>query len=57
MLMMKANDESKQKLSIGRLWEGKAGNKYRYFMLFKNKDLKLYGAYILDEFIEVMKKL
>jgi len=55
--MMKANDESKQKLSIGRLWEGKAGNKYRYFMLFKNKDLKLYGVYILDEFIEVMKKL
>lgn len=52
-----ANDESKQKLSIGRLWESKAGTDYRYFMVFKNKDLKLDGAYVLDEFVGVMKKM
>ncbi|WP_313755993.1 DEAD/DEAH box helicase family protein [Tissierella sp.] len=51
------NDESKQKLSIGRLWEAKAGNNYRYLMVFNNKDLKLDGAYTLDEFMGVMRKL
>lgn len=52
-----ANDESKQKLSLGKSWEAKAGNKYRYFMIFKNKDLKYNGVYILDEFVSVIKKL
>lgn len=52
-----ANDESKQKLSLGKLWEAKAGNNYRYFMVFNNKNLKLDGAYTLDEFIGVMRKL
>ena len=52
-----ANDESKQKLSLGKLWEAKAGNNYRYFMVFNNKDLKLDGAYTLDKFIGVMRRL
>lgn len=52
-----ANDESKQKLNLGRLWEAKAGNMYRYFMVFKNKELKLDGAYTFDEFMGVMSKL
>lgn len=52
-----ANDDSKQKLSLGRLWEAKAGSKYRYFMIFNNKDLKLDGAYTLDEFMRIICKL
>lgn len=52
-----ANDESKQKLNLGRLWEAKAGNMYRYFMVFKNKELKLDGAYTIDEFMGVISKL
>lgn len=52
-----ANEESKQKLDLGRLWESKAGNDYRYFMVFNNKDLRLNGAYTLDEFMGIMYKL
>lgn len=52
-----ANDESKQKLDLGKLWESRAGNDYRYFMVFNNKDLKLNGAYTLDEFMGIMCKL
>lgn len=52
-----ANDDSKQKLSLGRLWEAKVGSKYRYFMIFNNKDLKLDGAYTLDEFMQIICKL
>ena len=51
------NDDSKQKRRLGRRWEAKAGNKYRYFMVFKSKDVNDDGAYTLDEFVDVMKKL
>ncbi len=52
-----ANDDSKQKLRLGRAWQQKAGEKYRYFMVFKEKDLKIDGAYVLDEFMDVIRKL
>ena len=51
------NSDSKQKLALGKLWQANAGTDYRYFMVFKSKDLKLDGAYVLDEFVGVMKKL
>lgn len=50
-------DDSKAKLELGRKWQEKAGNNYRYFMVFKNKQLGLDGAYTLDEFVEVMKDI
>jgi hypothetical protein len=52
-----ANDESKQKLLLGRTWADKAGDRFKYFMVFKDKDLKLDGAYTLDEFAEIARKL
>lgn len=52
-----ANDDSKQKLRLGRAWAEKAGEQFKYFMVFQNKDMKLDGAYMLDEFIDIMQKL
>ena len=52
-----ANDDSKQKLRLGRAWQQKAGDKYKYFMVFKEKDLKIDGAYVMDEFLDVIKKI
>lgn len=52
-----ANDESESKLRLGRNWQAQSGTQYRYFMVFKEKSLKLYGAYILDEFVEMIKEL
>lgn len=52
-----ANDDSKQKLHLGRKWQAQAGTQYRYFMVFKDKDLKLGGAYTLDEFIGMLKDI
>ncbi len=48
---------SKERLELGRLWQSQAGRMYRYFMVFKNKDFKLDGAYMLDEFVDLMKEL
>ena len=52
-----ANDESRAKLLLGRRWQGQAGTGYRYFVVFKDKELTLEGAYTLDSFVEVMKEL
>ena len=52
-----ANDESRAKLLLGRRWMAQAGTTYRYFMVFKDKDLRLNGAYTFDAFADVMKDL
>ena len=50
-------DDSRKKLALGRNWQKLAGENYRYFMVFKNKDLGLDGAYTLENFIELMKNI
>ena len=45
------------KLELGRQWQAQAGPNYRYFIVFKNKDFNIGGAYRLDEFTEIMKEL
>lgn len=50
-------DDSKTKLKLGRRWQAQAGSDYRYFMVFKDKDLGLDGAYTIDSFVDVIKNL
>lgn len=50
-------DDSKTKLKLGRTWQAQAGQMYRYFMVFKDKELGMDGAYTLDKFVEVLKEL
>ena len=52
-----ANDDREMKLLLGRKWQEAAGRDYRYMMVFAKKDFQHDGAYTLDEFAEVMKKL
>lgn len=50
------NEESRQKLELGRKWQEKAGSdKFKYYMVFKEKDLNVPGAYPLDEFLNVVR--
>lgn len=49
-------DDSKAKLALGRAWQAAAGSRYRYFMVFKDKEIGK-GSYKLDDFAEVMKNL
>lgn len=51
------NSDSERKLKLGRSWQMKAGDNYRYFMVFKNRDFGISGAYTMDEFVEVMREL
>jgi type III restriction enzyme len=51
------NAESRVKVSIGRQWQNKAGNQYRYYMVFKDKQLDIDGAVPFDRFVEIVKGL
>lgn len=50
-------DDSKAKLVLGRKWQEQAGRRYRYFMVFENKELGMDGAYTLDKFADIMKEI
>lgn len=50
-------EDAKMKLKLGRRWQAECDNSYRYFMVFKEKDLGLEGAYTMDKLIEVIKNL
>jgi len=51
------NAESRVKVAIGRQWQNSAGNQYRYYMVFKDKQLDIDGAVPFDRFIEIVKEL
>jgi len=51
------NSDSERKLRLGRKWADKAGDDYRYYMVFDNLNWSKEGAYDLSDFVELMKKL
>lgn len=51
------NSDSKRKLNLGRKWQAQSGQSYRYFMVLKNRDFGIDGAYTMDQFVEIMKEL
>lgn len=51
------NSESRQKVAVGRAWQSKAGDNFRYYMVFRNKDIHIDGAVQFDRFMEIVKGL
>lgn len=56
------NSDSARKLKLGRKWQEAANQSagaslYRYFMVFKNRDFGIDGAYTMDDFMQVMREL
>ncbi|MDR0434562.1 MAG: restriction endonuclease, partial [Gracilibacteraceae bacterium] len=51
------NSDSERKLRLGRKWADKAGDGYRYYMVFDKLNWSKEGAYELSEFVELMKRL
>ncbi|MCI5181805.1 MAG: hypothetical protein D3921_04680 [Candidatus Electrothrix sp. AW1] len=49
------NSDSARKLKLGRAWAAKAGNAFRYFMVFDSKEVE--GAYRLEELLKVVAGL
>ena len=51
------NSDSERKLKLGRWWQAQAGANYRYFMVFKNREFGIDGAYTMERFVEVMREM
>ncbi len=51
------NDDSRDKIELGRVWSSAAGNQYRYYMVFREEENLLPGAVSMREFVEIVKKL
>ncbi len=47
--------DAEQKIRLGNLWASKAGNNYRYFMVYERRTVD--GAYKLDEFLNIIKDI
>ena len=51
------NDDSKDKLTLGKKWDLMCGSKFKYYMVFEHKDMEIQGSYTMDRFIEILKNL
>ena len=47
--------DAEQKIRLGGLWASKAGNDYRYFMVYDRRNVD--GAYKLEDFLNIMKNI
>jgi len=47
--------DAESKIRLGNLWAGKAGNNFRYFLVYENRTVD--GAYKLDEFLNTIKEI
>jgi len=47
--------DAEAKIRLGNAWERKAGDNYRYFLVYDRRVVN--GTYVLEEFLEVMKRL
>ena len=48
------NDETKQKLHLGRAWQHQLGQKFKYLMVFRSAELQLEGAVTLDKALRLI---
>lgn len=51
------NDDSRQKLKLGRTWAQNAGANFRYYMVFDDGVTPLEGAHTLSEFLHILEQL
>ena len=51
------NEQNRKKLTLSRRWQEKAGEPFRYYMVFQEKAPELDGAYAFDRFLEMLRKL
>lgn len=51
------NDDSRDKIELGKAWQHVAGSMYRYYMVFRDEDSLLPEAVSMKQFITLVKQL
>ena len=54
---VKGKSETLDKLHLDRAWQEQAGPGYRYFLVFRDKDISMTGAYPMSEFLKILAEL
>jgi type III restriction enzyme len=47
--------DAEPKIRLGKLWENKAGNNYRYFMAYEKREVD--GAYRMEDFLRLIRDI
>ncbi|UKT62720.1 DEAD/DEAH box helicase [Pedobacter mucosus] len=47
--------DAEQKIRLGSTWAAKAGNEFRYFMVYERRTVD--GAYLLEDFLRILKNI
>ncbi|MDD4069272.1 MAG: DEAD/DEAH box helicase family protein [Candidatus Izemoplasmatales bacterium] len=48
---------TKRKAELGKIWQNESYSKFKYFMVYKDRDMNFEGAYKLNDFIEILRSL
>jgi len=48
---------TQRKAELGRIWQNESVSKFKYFMVYKDRDMNFEGAYKLNDFIEILRSL
>lgn len=51
------NNDSRDKIELGKAWSNAAGSQYRYYMVFREEENLLPGAVSIRQFVEIVKEL
>ena len=51
------NDDSRGKIALGRAWQSAAGNRFRYYMVFREGENLPEGAVNMSRFLEILEML
>lgn len=51
------NDDSRDKIELGKAWQHAAGSMYRYYMVFRDEEGLLPGAVNMKQFVKLVKEL
>ena len=51
------NDDSREKITLGKAWQNAAGSQYRYYMVFEDGVEPLEGAVTVQNFITILQAL
>ena len=49
------NDNSRQKVKLGRAWQNAAGQRYRYYMVFRDTDALIDGVVKMSDFLDILR--
>lgn len=52
-----SGNPTKRKAELGKIWQNESASKFKYFMVYKDRDMGFEGAYKLNDFIEILHSL